>query len=342
MDSSSPVADSSALLSPAINLWRALEARRIDPAPIFRAAGIDPAALGVPGKRVSARTTLRLQRLAEEAVPDPALGLEVARQMQGTASHALGYAWLASATLGEAFHRFARYSRVVTELWSARIEESSDGVRVTYVLPAEATRPPDWLHDWLVAGAVRLSRLICGDAFAPLEVALVRERPADVTPFEEWFRSPIRWRAPQVSLLCRSEDFSRPLPTGNPEVAAATERVALDYLARLDRERHRHAGEAAHPRKPALGRAVAGRRGARARAQPAHPRPAARGGGNELHRDPRRDPPRARPAVSAAHRLLGRRGGLPRRVRGVVELQPRVPAVDRCARRATPGRRPER
>jgi AraC-like DNA-binding protein len=38
-----------------------------------------------------------------------------------------------------------------------------------------------------------------------------------------------------VSLLCRSEDFSRALPTGNPEVAAATERVALDYLARLDR-----------------------------------------------------------------------------------------------------------
>ena len=235
MDSSNPGADGSALISPAINLWRALEARRIDPAPIFRAAGIDPAALGVPGKRVSARTALRLQRLAEEAVPDPALGLEVARQMQGTASHALGYAWLASATLGEAFHRFARYGRVVSELWSMRIEESSDGVRVTYVLPAEATRPPDWLHDWLAAGAVRLSRLIVGDAFAPLEVALVRERPAEVRPFEEWFRSPIRWRAPQVSLLCRSEDFSRPLPTGNPEVAAATERVALDYLARLDR-----------------------------------------------------------------------------------------------------------
>jgi AraC-like DNA-binding protein len=235
MDSSSPVAGSSALLSPAINLWRALEARQIDPAPIFRSAGIDAAALSVPGKRVPVRTALRLQRAAEEAVRDPALGLDVARQMQGTALHALGYAWLASATLGEAFRRFARYTRVVTELWSPRIEESADGVRITYVFPPEAARPPDWLHDWLAAGAVRLSRLIYGEAFAPLEVALVRERPADAAPFEDWFRSPIAWRAPQVSLLCRSEDFSRALPTGNPEVAAATERVALDYLARLDR-----------------------------------------------------------------------------------------------------------
>jgi AraC-like DNA-binding protein len=235
MDSSSPVIASTALLSPAINLWRALEARRIDPAPIFRAAGIDPAMLSVPGKRVPSRTALRLQRAAEAAVGDPALGLDVARQMQGTAMHALGYAWLASASLGEAFRRLGRYTRVVTELWSPRLEEGADGVRITYVFRAEATRPPDWLHDWLAAGAVRLSRLIYGEAFAPLEVALVRERPADVAPFEEWFRSPIAWRAPQVSLLCRNEDFSRALPTGNPEVAAATERVALDYLARLDR-----------------------------------------------------------------------------------------------------------
>lgn len=235
MDDSSPGAGGTALLSPAINLWRALEARGIDPAPIFRAAGIDPASLGVPGKRVTARTALRLQRVADEAVGDPALGLDVARQMQGTAMHALGYAWLASTTLGEAFHRLARYARVLSEAWSARIEESPGGVRISYVFRAEAARPPDWLHDWLAAGAVRLCRLTYGEAFAPLEVALVREQPAEVAPFDDWFRSPIVWRAPQASLLCRSEDLARALPTGNPEIATATERVALEYLARLDR-----------------------------------------------------------------------------------------------------------
>jgi AraC-like DNA-binding protein len=235
MDGSSPVAGSTSLLSPAINLWRALEARRIDPAPIFRSAGIDPASLGVPGKRVSVQTALRLQRVVEEAVPDPTLGLDVAQQMQGTAMHALGYAWLASATLDEAYRRLARYARVLSELWTARMEQDAAGVRITYVFPPAAARRPDWLHDWLVAGAVRLSRLTYGDGFAPLEVALVRARPADATPFQDWFRAPIVWDASHASLVCRSEDLARPLPTGNPEVALATERVALDYLARLDR-----------------------------------------------------------------------------------------------------------
>ena len=207
----------------------------MDPAPIFRAAGIDPATLGTPGKRVPVQTALRLQRAVEDAVPDPTLGLAVAEQTQGTALHALGYAWLASATLDEAYRRLARYARVISELWSARIEHEAAGVRVGYVFPAAAARRPDWLHDWLVAGVVRLSRIASGEGFAPLEVALVRARPADATPFEDWFRAPIVWGAPHVSLLCRSEDLARPLPTGNPEVAAATERVALDYLARLDR-----------------------------------------------------------------------------------------------------------
>jgi AraC-like DNA-binding protein len=236
MDDPTPVAAGTALLSPVINLWRALAARQVDPAPLFRAAGLDPATLGVPGRRVNDRTALRLMQAAEKAVNDPALGIDVARQMHGTALHALGYAWLASATLGEAFRRLVRYTRVVTEMWSPRLEERAESVRISYAFRLEvAARRPDWVHDWLAAGVVQLSRLICGDAFAPLEVALVRERPPDATPFTDWFRAPIVWSAAEVSLLVRKEDLTRPLPTGNPEVAAATERIALDYLARLDR-----------------------------------------------------------------------------------------------------------
>ncbi len=264
MDDSTHVPGGTALLSPAINLWRALAARGVDPAPVFRSAGVDPAALGVPGKRLSARTALRLMQVAEQQVGDPALGIRVAREMQGTALHALGYAWLASGTLSEAFRRLARYSRVVSEVWSVRIEENAGGARIAWVFPPGVERRPDWLYDWLVAGTVRLSRLVCGESFAPLEVALVRAAPADAAPFAEWFRSPIVWGAPEAALVCRGEDLARPLPTGNPEVVAATERIALDYLARLDRsdsvaqvrERIRDALPAGVPSQAAVARAL--------------------------------------------------------------------------------------
>ena len=86
----------------------------MDPAAIFRAAGVDPEALRVPGKRIPLRVAQRLWRVVDEVVGDPGFGIAVAKQMHGTALHALGYAWLSSATLGEALRRFARYSRVLT------------------------------------------------------------------------------------------------------------------------------------------------------------------------------------------------------------------------------------
>jgi AraC-like DNA-binding protein len=234
MEDSNPGAFATALASPGINLWRALEARGTDPEPIFRAAGVDPAVLKVPGARVPARAAQRLLRVAGDTIADPSLGIDVAKQMHGTTMHAVGYTWLSSATLGEACRRMSRYMRVLSELWTMRIDEGGDGVRIAFAF--RGTQPPAvWVHDWLAAGFVRLCRITYGEAFAPLEVALVRGEPAPRAALDEWFRSPIVWGAERASVLVRREDLARPLPTGNPEVALANERVALEYLERLDR-----------------------------------------------------------------------------------------------------------
>ncbi|MGH8697784.1 MAG: helix-turn-helix domain-containing protein, partial [Burkholderiales bacterium] len=74
-----------------------------------------------------------------------------------------------------------------------------------------------------------------GEAFVPIEVTVVRSAPDPRAPFDEWFRCPIVWSAERASVLCRREDLAQPLATANPDVALANERVALEYLERLDR-----------------------------------------------------------------------------------------------------------
>jgi AraC-like DNA-binding protein len=235
MEHPNPGASATWLVSPAVNVWRALEARGMDPEPVFRAAGVDPAALKVPGKRVPVRTALRLWQVVDDAVRDPAFGIEVARQMHGAAMHGLGYAWLSSATLGEAMRRLARYFHVLTDVWSLQLSESPHGTRMTFVFAAPSRHPSLWLHDWMVAGLVRLCRITYGEAFAPLGVTLVRSRPDPVAPFTDWFRCPIEWDADTASMRCRPEELVQPLPTSNPDVALANERIMLEYLERLDR-----------------------------------------------------------------------------------------------------------
>jgi AraC-like DNA-binding protein len=235
MTHSNRITSGTVLVSGAISAWRALEARGIEPAQIFAEAGVDPAMLRIPGKRAPVGVALRLWRIVEGRVPDPSFGIEVARQVQGTGMHGLGYAWLSSHTLAEALRRLARYSRVLTELWSLRIEPGSDATRVSFVFAPGMARPALWLYDALTASLVRLCRLTYGDAFAPVGVTLVRSRPDPVAPFTDWFRCPIEWDADTASMLCRPEELVQPLPTSNPDVALANERIMLEYLERLDR-----------------------------------------------------------------------------------------------------------
>jgi AraC-like DNA-binding protein len=98
------------------------------------------------------------------------------------------------------------------------------------------TFQPAARHDAILAGFVKLARITYGDTFAPLEVAVDRDRPSCAQRFEEWFRAPIVWATSPPSLLLARDDLVRPLATGNASVAVATERLAAEYLARLDRE----------------------------------------------------------------------------------------------------------
>jgi AraC-like DNA-binding protein len=236
MERSNSAARATVLLSQGVNVVRALEARGIDANALLRRAGCDPALFHVPETRVPDRVAQRLFELAEEATGDPSFGVDVGQQVRGVALHAVGYAWLASATLGNAMARLARYTRVLSDTWRAEVRDEPRGVRFLLVSPfAQDMRPPS-RHDAILSGIVKLCRITYGDSFVPLEVAVKRERPSETRRFEEWFRAPIVWDAPEPGLLCRREDLERPLLTTNPDIALTSDKLVTDYLARLDRD----------------------------------------------------------------------------------------------------------
>jgi AraC-like DNA-binding protein len=236
MERSNSTVHATALLSPGVNVVRALEARGVDAAALFAQAGCDPALFHVPETRVPDRVIRRVFELAETATGDPCFGLDVGQQVRGVALHALGYAWLASTTLGEAMARLARYTRVLSDLWRGELRDDPRGLRFVVVYANERAGLPLSRRDAVLSGALKLCRITFGDAFAPLEATVEREAPASAHRFEEWFRAPIVWSAPYASLLCRREDLVRPLPTANPAIALASEQLTADYLARLDRD----------------------------------------------------------------------------------------------------------
>jgi AraC-like DNA-binding protein len=216
-------------------VWRAVESYGVDPAVLFERAGLDPQKLYDSNARYRDSHLYKLWQLAVEATGDPYIGLKVASFWHPSTAHALGYAWLASATLLDALERTVRYYRLMTDKEELVLEESDEEFRLIIKNPAldYPTAPEDL--DASFAALIYLCRMCHGESFNPLRITLRRQELPDSTPFEDFFRAPIQYSGNEDSVCFDKVDARTPLPTANAEVARANEKIVQEYLARFDR-----------------------------------------------------------------------------------------------------------
>jgi AraC-like DNA-binding protein len=216
-------------------LWRAMESYGVEPEPIFEQAGLDPRLVNEPGGRYATVRLQRLWRLARDATGDPCFGFTAAECWHPTSWHALGYAWLASRTLHDAFERTVRHSRVLATLIELELREGDD----TYTLILRARDPSlalaDVSIDASLAMVVKMCRTSYGESFAPREVMLpLSGRDCDAGR-RAYFRAPIRYEASDMALVMGRPELEAPLSTSNAELVRTSEESVRAYLMRLDR-----------------------------------------------------------------------------------------------------------
>lgn len=224
-----------ALASSHLLLWKTAESYGLDPAALFREAGLDPDKIGDSEARYDEEDSMRLLELISAASSDPCFGLRVGAFWHPSALHGLGFAWLASATLQEALERLVRYFRIIIVGERLQLEQAREGFWLSIETPMEYPRAPDLLYDLMTAAVVHMCRLGAGEGFSPLRVTLRRPEPPCGDRFTEYFRAPVEFGAGADALLLPSDPLMAQLPTGNIEIAHASEKVVQRYLAGLDR-----------------------------------------------------------------------------------------------------------
>lgn len=217
-------------------LLRALEARGIDGVTLARDAGITPEQLADPDQRVPLDASSRLWAAAVTVTDDPAFGLEVARHVLPTTFHALGQAFLASATLRDALGRTARYCRVTADVADVSVEEVAGDVVLVIGWRAGTERPAHEALDAVLSAIVGGARFLLGRELAPRSLALERPSPGAAAEdrFQRVFRCPITFGAPTIRLAFATSDADRPMPGGNEALARTIDGVLSTYLAGLD------------------------------------------------------------------------------------------------------------
>lgn len=211
----------------------ALEAIGADADAALASAGLSRDALRDPNARLPATVAARLWAAAAVCAGDPAFGLRASQFVRPTTFHALGYAVFASATLRDALDRLVRYSHVVTS--SRELVLTIDGgiARLSIEGRPSGERPSYEAIDAVMSLIVRTCRSLTDRSFTLSLVEQRRAAPADVTPFERFFRCPVTFSAKVDALTIGVDVLDQPLPTANPELALHNDELVRRYLAEM-------------------------------------------------------------------------------------------------------------
>jgi AraC-like DNA-binding protein len=241
------------LASLSMAIWEVLETHySTNPAAVFAAAGIDKASAMQRTGRIPIDTVRKLWAEAIRVSGDPHIGHVVGRSIRPASAYALGFAWLASATLAEGLERQVRYSRVLTTFFSAEYEAgvNESCLRVLAAGKDETLLPTS--ADVALTMTLRFCRLASRDDFAPLRVCFKQELddPTTLARYRAYFRCPVEFGAAENAIYFDTVALNEPLPGASVNLVAENEKILDRYLSEL------RTGEFSHKVRQAVAKAL--------------------------------------------------------------------------------------
>ena len=226
---------STTLSSWALLAWKALQPYGLDAKAVFKKAGIDPAKLGDGNARYPLGSMLKLWQECAKATGNPSFGIEAGKLWSPTTFHALGYAWLASDSLSDAFTRLSRYAKVVNNSLDSTWEQHGTNYHF-YISSTEIVAGSNPIGaDAAIVSLVSMCRMLLGDSWSPLEIHRVMPSSESAVQLEAFVGGPIYYNAERAYLVVDRLDAEKNLATGNTELRQANEKIVMEYLSHVER-----------------------------------------------------------------------------------------------------------
>ncbi len=217
-----------------IAISRALEHKGVDARRVFRSVGMPETLSNDPLDRLPEAQTAALYKASVAVTQDPYFGLTVAKFIHASNIHAVGYALLASKTLYDFCLRLERYFAIVSSSAMLSVERNEREVALRF---RHLTLICGENEDACLAFVLHFMRLLYRSNFGPLRVQFHHKCPADGdAPYRQVFGIAPEFGCEQSALVFPVLLMDEPLVGSCPELAQFNDKIAGDYLARLDKE----------------------------------------------------------------------------------------------------------
>jgi AraC-like DNA-binding protein len=197
-----------------------------DPKPLLRRVGLSLKSLSNPDTIVSLATIGRLLALCAEVSDCPWFGLLVGRQVPASALGVLGYTIQNASDVDTALSNLIRYRGLNDRGAFITLERDGPLARLKYSIIDLDVTGADQIYDCAIAIGCNILRGLCGDNWSPTEVMLSHARPGDRTPFDKFFRCPVRFGAVYSCLVFNRRWLEKAPPGADPMLYSQTLREA--------------------------------------------------------------------------------------------------------------------
>ena len=217
-------------------LFRYLTTRNVNVDEFLRTLGLNPADFKSPDCYIPVDTYLYIQESAAEYTHDELFGLHMGEYVEAGNWSILGYLMMNCATMGQAFEKSARYSRIIGNMIEAKAAWHFNKIKIILYTPPHAPQMSRHCYDSTLASSVRMIRTLTGSNYTPHQITFTAPAPQDTTEYERIFQCPVLFRQKEVSMLIDTSLLNMPVLMANPNLLAYFEQYAQDFLADIDRE----------------------------------------------------------------------------------------------------------
>ena len=183
----------------------------VDPAPILAVAGLNAADLDRASNRIPHEAAMRLLNEAAARTGCPHFGLLLGRAWHLSDTGVAGELMRDSPTVGQALNELVVYQHLNSDGALAFLLQRGGVADLGYAVYVACAESASQLYDAAIAVAVNLIRELCGDAWSPSEVFLAHSAPADVAPYRQHFRVPLRFDSEFCAIRFPSSWLAQPI-----------------------------------------------------------------------------------------------------------------------------------
>ena len=173
-------------------------------------------------------------QLAVARSGDPAIGLANSNIAKPASFDVVAYTMMSSPHLLGILESLNRYVGIVSDAATIVISEDDEGYRMILELFGGGRPVPRQRFEFDLMTILSFCRWVTNRDLRPLALELRFPPPADLRPYQDGFKCPLRFNAAANALLFARADVLAPLPTAHPLLAEVHQRFATERLQRLD------------------------------------------------------------------------------------------------------------